>query len=603
MSKTIYNVIFNKELLYAIPGYFCFAYILLPLRFWKPFVFSNQTETIVIIVFFACVFLLFTSLQMYKNETLQFNIIDLLLGIYGAYLLCRFRYPVEKEVLFQSFSIVCIYLYFRNFPEKLLTGLLLLIPIAGIIQMLDGLNQFTMPWHNLSHITGIFQNTGLFGGFVALGFIVCTGLFFFSESSNWYLISIVLLILSIILSIQVYASGSRASWVAAMIAFFFLSYQLVLSIRIQSLQRLSLKQSGIVYIFLSFCILILLLSFSNYLYNLKKDSADGRLLIARVSMEMVKNAPLFGIGIPGFRAEYLNYQAEYFQTHPDSTWADLADDVETPFNEFLKILIEQGIIGLLLFSFLLYFLFERINQGNADNSYVLQTVILFILIFGLFSHPLDKLPFVVVLVFSIAELSQNRDTIFTVHLKKINYLRIPLLLSICFGLMLITVNVCCYAQSCKKWNRALTNFAQNKEESLSQLKELYPLLKNNPIFLTTYGKALNFGGRYEEAVMVLEKAVKRQPLSVSYIELGKSYEAAGFPEKALSCWKQGSLIVPSRFNPVFLTMKLYFNNKSYDKAQEYAKQLLAKKIKIDNPEIDVMKEDAMNILHFQPPNF
>ena len=171
MSKTIYNVIFNKELLYAIPGYFCFAYILLPLRFWKPFVFSNQTETIVIIVFFACVFLLFTSLQMYKNETLQFNIIDLLLGIYGAYLLCRFRYPVEKEVLFQSFSIVCIYLYFRNFPEKLLTGLLLLIPIAGIIQMLDGLNQFTMPWHNLSHITGIFQNTGLFGGFVALGFI------------------------------------------------------------------------------------------------------------------------------------------------------------------------------------------------------------------------------------------------------------------------------------------------------------------------------------------------------------------------------------------------------------------------------------------------
>jgi len=93
------------------------------------------------------------------------------IGIYGAYLLCRFRYPVEKEVLFQSFSIVCIYLYFRNFPEKLLTRLLLLIPIAGIIQMLDGLNQFTMPWHNLSHITGIFQNTGLFGGFVALGFI------------------------------------------------------------------------------------------------------------------------------------------------------------------------------------------------------------------------------------------------------------------------------------------------------------------------------------------------------------------------------------------------------------------------------------------------
>jgi len=92
------------------------------------------------------------------------------------------------------------------------------------------------------------------------------------------------------------------------------------------------------------------------------------------------------------------------------------------------------------------------------------------------------------------------------------------------------------------------------------------------------------------------------PLSASYIELGKSYEAAGFPEKALACWNRAELTVPSRFTPLYLTMKLYFKNKEYDKAKEFARQLLTKKIKIDNPEIGEMKREAQNILNYaQPP--
>ena len=76
--------------------------------------------------------------------------------------------------------------------------------------------------------------------------------------------------------------------------------------------------------------------------------------------------PVFGNGIPGFRAEYLNYQAGYFQTHPDSTWASLADDMETPYNEFLKIFIEQGIVGLMLFICIVYFLRWRVKPAMTS---------------------------------------------------------------------------------------------------------------------------------------------------------------------------------------------------------------------------------------------
>ena len=167
---------------------------------------------------------------------------------------------------------------------------------------------------------------------------------------------------------------------------------------------------------------------------MKKDSADGRLLIARVSMEMVRKTPVFGCGISGFRTEYLNQQTAYFESHPDSPYLINADDVETPFNEFLKILIEQGIIGLLLFLCLLYYLFEKENRriaGQVRNDVIHFSIILFILIFGLFSYPFDKLPFVVLFTFSFALLSRDRNPVFEFRLKKMNNLRIPLLLIIC----------------------------------------------------------------------------------------------------------------------------------------------------------------------------
>jgi len=204
--------------IYAIPGYAYFLYLLFPFRFWKPFVFTNQTEIVVVTVFFASVLLLFTLVKAYRTSSFHFSTIDLVWIIYGIYLLCRFRYPLEKEIFYQAFSIVCIHLYFRNFPEKYLKGLLFLLPVAAIVQAADGVNRFNMPWQNLSHITGIFHNTGLFGGFAALGFIVCAGLFLFTDSGKWYLKSVVLFFLCTFLAIQTYASGSRASWVAAAVA-------------------------------------------------------------------------------------------------------------------------------------------------------------------------------------------------------------------------------------------------------------------------------------------------------------------------------------------------------------------------------------------------
>ena len=203
-------------------------------------------------------------------------------------------------------------------------------------------------------------------------------------------------------------------------------------------------------------------------------------------------------------------------------------------------------------------------------------------------------------VFFVAGLSKSGEPIIKFQLKTIRNLRILIL---CFFSIALTValNAWNYAQSCRRWNAALADFASDPEKALSTLNRLSPDLNNNPVFLTTYGKALSFGGHHPEAIAILEKALKRQPLSTSYIEYGKSYEAAGFHEKALAAWNRANRMVPSRFKPLYLTMKLHFKNKEYGKAKEYARGLLTKKIKIDNPEIDAMKREAKNILNSRPP--
>jgi O-antigen ligase len=48
------------------------------------------------------------------------------------------------------------------------------------------------------------------------------------------------------------------------------------------------------------------------IYFIRRDSADGRLLIWYNTIKMIEDFPLFGIGTGGWQANYMLYQAEYF---------------------------------------------------------------------------------------------------------------------------------------------------------------------------------------------------------------------------------------------------------------------------------------------------
>jgi uncharacterized membrane protein len=97
----------------------------------------------------------------------------------------------------------------------LLTGLLYFLPVLVTVQIIYGYNYLTEPWQGFADIKGRFYNTGIFGGFVAMGFVTTLSLIFSQKSKKYYIDKILLGIILIPITIQLLYSQSRAAWLAA----------------------------------------------------------------------------------------------------------------------------------------------------------------------------------------------------------------------------------------------------------------------------------------------------------------------------------------------------------------------------------------------------
>ena len=501
-----------------------------------------------------------------------FTRLDLLFFACLVYLLPELTvYPVGREYILTIAGLAVVYLIFRQIPIRLITGLLYLLPVSVVAQTVYSYNHFEYPWQTLSDITGIFNNTGIFGGFVAMGFVATTGLLI---SAKRPVTRITLGLLLIPVTIQLIYSHSRAAWVAVVCG------MLILLLPIFS----KLTKSKLVFI-----IPILIIAgivFSIKLYHFKKDSADGRLLIWTVSWNMIKEKPITGYGIGGFKRNYLLKQGEYFKNHPDSRFADLADDVAYPYNEFMKTWIEHGIIGLLFACGIIILIFS-----NTASPPVLRAVLAALIGFSFFSYPFEIIAFQVLGIFCPAGIASAQKPVVIAGLTR-NPIKLTALCLIITFSGFILLAVCNYYADLKKWNRIIRFYSpKNSQQAIEGLQALYPAFKHNDKFVFIYGKILSDAGRFSEALPLLESAKNMFPRTQALIVLGEAYEKTDAYAKALEAWETASYIKPSLFKPHYDMAMLYFKLKNYEQAKQKANEILNKKIKIDNPEIDQMKRD------------
>jgi len=344
--------------------------------------------------------------------------------------------------------------------------------------------------------------------------------------------------------------------------------------------------------------MMLLIAAGSTLYHYKKDSADGRLLIWRVAADMALEKPFVGYGINGFADHYMSFQERYFSKNPDTPFAQLADENVYAFNEPLRIYVEQGVAGLLLFSFLIFSVFRLAVKSNLRNKLpdinvfpVSAAVLCTLFVFGCFSYPLAIFPLKFLTVFFAAIAASYGKPIVRNNYSPFVTQRLLPFVTIFAGIFImatyigyVSPNVIAY----RAWNNALREYNFNKTNAVHSIKQVFPHLDHNKVFLITYGKAMNGAGLYDEAIKALERADSLAPSYAGLLETGISYENSGKYDKAEHAWQRASRMIPSRFMPGYLQLKMYRAKGDTVKARKMAEVLLTKKVKTDSPDLDAM---------------
>lgn len=116
----------------------------------------------------------------------------------------------------------------------------------------------------------------------------------------------------------------------------------------------------------------------------------------RVTWEVVKDHPLIGVGTGRFSEVYPRYQRVFFQRAENLRFAKFTEvdgSLESPHNQHLHILAEQGLVGLALFIWVLYASFRvgframKAHRGRQGVALGAMAGVLALCVDGLFAYP------------------------------------------------------------------------------------------------------------------------------------------------------------------------------------------------------------------------
>ena len=466
--------------------------------------------------------------------------------------------------------------------------LLLIFLLTGWIEAVWGLlqlNGYCSSNHSLFRLTGTFFNPGPYSGYLAIALPI--GLWMIlrfrklTHLFGWICVGTILLVLP--------AGMSRSAWLAALLACSWLFWaERIGWIKTKSL---ILNPTKKIMTFSLFIIIGIGIFFSQ-LYNLKKDSADGRLLMWKVTGLAINKQPLRGTGLGGFPAAYAEGQAAYFSTGQASEQEQfVAGCPEYAFNEYLQIGLEQGAIGLSIF---LLWVGVICLLGIRSKQYGAVGGLMALMIFAFSSYPLQLPSFWVVLLLLGAICVKQTET----------YLS-PLWTKAFVCLLLLGAVSLFWEQ--KKEYKAYQEWKQlqvlYKNKAYASVTDGYVTchkrLKHKPEFLFEEAQCLHKTAQYHEAIQVLElgKQLSSDPM-IRYM-LAKNWQAIKDYSKAESELLEAIAILPGRVYPYYLLAKLYAEPDFYqpEKLQKAAKAVLTQKAKVESSAIREMRKDIQKLIN------
>ena len=430
--------------------------------------------------------------------------------------------------------------------------------VLGIMQLLG----IIVSHNSMCPMTGDFANSGPYGGFLA----VCIAVVFaaawrWRDSVNLY--DRILFWLSSVsgcLGIVVLpASMSRAGLIA-----------LAVSGVVFALTKTEIKSYLRSHKWLPLSVVAVSLAIGAGAFCLKKDSALGRFHIWEMELRAIADKPLTGHGYGNALGSYGDAQAEYFEGEErGQERVRIAGCPEYAFNEYLRLGMEFGILGLLLSVAVI--VLGTMMLCHSDSSLTFGLVAWGT--FAMASYPLAVWQLRLLLaVFLGAAIGVSVKVG-----KKGRLILVPALVCLSVGSMLVWLPENKHRKEAEsKWleERRFTNFGIF-DGMADRLAILYPQLRRNFRYLYDYGYALHKECRYEESNVILREGALISSDPMFYNIIGKNHEALGDYELAERNYIHAHNMVPSRLYPYILLMEMKERQGNTEQALAYARKALS----------------------------
>ncbi|MDR7210563.1 O-antigen ligase family protein [Flavobacterium piscis] len=525
-------------------------------------------------------------IQFWKSEKLlKINIPEILLLLFVVYVCLNNVFNATFSGNGNLFNYLIFFLLYFVFvflynTDKEIGRFLFLGLFAGfVLELMVGYSQLfgVIPNSDSKFVVGgLFGNPGAFAGYLAIisSFLLAVVCFYkeLFKSENFLLAILFSFFCAICLIIL---CDSRGAWVSICISIVFVlnqKYKFTNAFR-------NLLKSKISKIITSTFLLITVVVVCIALFHYKKESAEGRLLIWKISTDMIVEKPLFGNGSGSFGADYGKVQAAYFLTNTiPASQMQLADYVTCAYNEFLEIVIELGIIGLLLFVAILYFALAKQQNENSSKYYIAaKSSLIALLVLSMVSYPFNSTPIIllfVICLFIIFRIGQYRIVTISKHNK----------LLVCSWILAISALVYCGSRQVYGIYHFTNGYAKvlknDFKNGINDYKKASPFLNNNGEFQFYYGAALYLKHDYQASVIHLQKAVSLHSDPHAFITLGNALQKLKQYNKAEQAYRVVTGITPAKMYPKYLLVKLYIEMQQTDKAIKTAKIIINAKEKV-----------------------
>ncbi|MBD1434724.1 hypothetical protein H8B06_18000 [Sphingobacterium sp. DN00404] len=500
-------------------------------------------------------------------------------GLFGGTYLSSLFW-VSLLLLFVSIRALNPVIHIRLFFYTGLMGLCLLA-LQGYLQYFG-----VLPSNNtFFDITGPFHNPALFGGFMSILFVSIVAFFFLDRHNRGRKGALMACLSCFPLIITIDSRAALLALIASTGYILFRGSSWCVKKKEKS-KRLML-----------ITLILILVPILSWQYFKRTESVQGRMLIWKVSWDMIKEKPVWGWGSNGFSANYMHYQAMYLQNWGIASEKRLAGNNYLVFNEPIRIAVAYGAVGLCFYLGGIYYLLFRFRP-RQKLGITLKVAILAYIVQGLFAYPTANyailLWMAILFALAVRELARKNHCI-KLSIQRKGLGRVFLLIAICF----ITIGIFDQWRS----HRLFVQVWQNRrhysaDQHLGFLQSLQTPLQQNARYLAYYAQTLFKNNQYAECIAVLQKWVNIKPVNEAYILWGDCLYALSSFHKAEQMYIYANAMVPSRQRTRVRLAILYKNMGKWEEGRSLARQVLEEDVKIysfETYELHQQLRDAFNI--------